>query len=139
MTVVTDLAFPKFTSPGNYLVPNPSSNPAFTSTGSPINGGLGNLTFAYNDVTLQVPCLTLQNYLTLLCRNDLDDSVLVNRWGIFFRTLNATAVSPVPACCSYQPVLITELSQRTQACQIVGTCGLGVGLHNARCTLCQRS
>jgi hypothetical protein len=92
MTVVTDLAFPRVTSPGNYLAPNPASNPVFTSTGSPINGGLGNLSFAYNNVTLQVPCVTLQNYLTLLCRNDLDDSVLVNKWGIFFRSLNATAV-----------------------------------------------
>jgi hypothetical protein len=104
MTMVTDLAFPRASSPGNYLVPNPSSSPAFTSTGTPINGGLGNLTFSYQNVTLLVPCTTLQNYITLLCRNEVNSSVVVNKWGVLYVSYNASKVCCEPGggmCCKY--------------------------------------
>jgi hypothetical protein len=91
-TVVTDLAFPRAASPGNYLAPNPISNPVFGVTGQPINGGLGNLSFSYNNITLLVPCTTLQNYVTLLCRNEVDSNVVVNRWGIVYVSYNAPRV-----------------------------------------------
>jgi hypothetical protein len=95
-TLVTDLALPRAGSQGYYLVPNPSSSPLFTAAGLPLyNSGtlaLASLSLVYNNITVQVPCSTLQLYITALCQQEVDSNILINRWGILYRQFTGSMV-----------------------------------------------
>jgi hypothetical protein len=80
-------------------VPNPFSSPVFNFTGVPINSTLlASLSLAYNNITILVPCSTLQLYITATCQQEVDQMTLINRWGILYRLytspmVRSTAVS----------------------------------------------
>jgi hypothetical protein len=75
-------------------VPNPSSSPLFTAAGLPLNNStaVSSLSLIYNNITVLVPCSTLQLYITATCQQGVDSSVLINQWGILYRQFTGSMV-----------------------------------------------
>jgi hypothetical protein len=50
------------------------------------------LSLIYNNITILVPCSTLQLYITALCQKEVEHMTLINRWGILYQQFTSPMV-----------------------------------------------
>jgi hypothetical protein len=88
-TLITDLVAPQGNATNYSLVPNPFNS----SAGLPVNSTAPpSLSLTYNNITILVPCSTLQLYITAMCQTEVDHMTLINRWGILFQQFTSPMV-----------------------------------------------
>jgi hypothetical protein len=88
-TLITDLVVPQGDAQNYSLVPNPSNS----SAGLPVNStALTSLSLIYTNITILVPCSTLQLYITAMCQSEVDHMTLINRWGILYQQFTSPMV-----------------------------------------------
>ncbi|KAJ9515686.1 hypothetical protein QJQ45_002668 [Haematococcus lacustris] len=81
LTLVTDIAVARASTPQHFLIP-------INLTGS------GATSIAFSNVTLQLPstCTTLASYASLLCRGAVNSNLLISRQGVVFRSWTTATV-----------------------------------------------
>ncbi|GFH31585.1 hypothetical protein HaLaN_30657, partial [Haematococcus lacustris] len=81
LTLVTDIAVPRASTPQHFLIP-------INLTGS------GATSITFSNVTLQLPstCATLASYASLLCRGAVTSNLLISRQGVVFRSWTTATV-----------------------------------------------